>query len=94
MGQAQADVTTPGGSSVSQAIGLLYGSTVSKDLISVAIDKSGEAESPWTAEAMASNANHQSKKFILLLFINRKLLRAGDVGIDPFNKIAWLNRQE
>jgi len=65
-------VTTPGGSSVAQAIGLLYGSQLSKELISVNVDKTKEKEVPWVAEALISNANYQSKKFTLLLFINRK----------------------
>ncbi|PVG01895.1 DNA mismatch repair protein MutL [Serendipita vermifera] len=74
VGQAQSDVSTPGGSTVHQAIGLLYGSSLSKDLVHVAIDKQKEKETPWTAEAYISNPNHQSKRFTFLLFINHRLV--------------------
>lgn len=37
----------------------------------MSIDKKNAKETPWTAEAYVSNANHQSKRFTFLLFINR-----------------------
>lgn len=75
VGQAQVDVTTPGGSSVLQAIALLYGASLSRELIHVVVDKKQQKDSPWTAEVYASNTNYQSKRFTLLLFINRKSLQ-------------------
>ncbi|KIM34509.1 hypothetical protein M408DRAFT_13970 [Serendipita vermifera MAFF 305830] len=79
VGQAQADVTTPGGSSVVQTVGLLYGNTLSKDLITVTVDKTKVTESLWRADALISNANHQSKKLVLLLFINNRLVDSSRV---------------
>lgn len=71
IGQAQADASTPGGSSTIQTISLLYGPSLSKELVHVIVDKQKERGSPWMAEAYASSANYQAKKFTLLLFINR-----------------------
>jgi len=37
------------------------------------MDEDGDDESEsWTAEAHFTNANYQAKKFVFLLFINRK----------------------
>ena len=81
-GQTQADVSTPGSSTVPQAISLLYGGAVSKELIHVTVSPSNagttgkgkgkHADEAWTAEAYASSVNFQSKRFTFLLFINRE----------------------
>ncbi|KAG8792592.1 DNA mismatch repair protein [Serendipita sp. 398] len=81
-GQAQSDVTTPGGASVLQVIGLLYGSSLSKELLHVPIDKQKPIEkgsSPWEADAYISNPNYQSKRFTLLLFINHRLVESSRI---------------
>lgn len=76
-GQAQTDVSTPGSATVLQAIALLYGASLSKELVHVKLDDQKAIDkdsSIWSAEAFASNPNHQSKRFTFLLFINHRLV--------------------
>ncbi|KAG8832709.1 DNA mismatch repair protein [Serendipita sp. 399] len=82
VGQAQSDVATPGNASVLQVIGLLYGNSLSKELIHVSLDKQKPVEkgsSPWEAEAYLSNPNYQSKRFTFLLFINHRLVESSRI---------------
>ena|SRR5258708_40201253 len=89
-GQAQADVSTPGSSTIPQAISLLYGGAVSKELLHVTASPSSagitgkgkgkQADEAWSAEAYASSVNYQSKRFTFLLFINRESFRDGIAG--------------
>lgn len=84
-GSASADLSTPSGSSTTQAIRQLYGPAIFKDLLSVSIastpkgkrkrneDDEDDPES-WKADSHFTNANYQGKKMVFLLFINRKLL--------------------
>ena len=81
-GQTQADVSTPGSSTIPQAISLLYGGAMSKELMHVIVSPSNagstgkgkgkQANEAWSAEAYASSVNFQSKRFTFLLFINRE----------------------
>ena len=77
-GSATPDLSSSPTSSVSQAINLLYGTSVGKALLQVTCGPdpnsaytTKDAES-WMAEVVFTNASYQAKKFIFLLFINRK----------------------
>ncbi|KAJ7512062.1 histidine kinase-like ATPase [Mycena galericulata] len=91
-GSPSPDLSTPSSSEVPQAIRLLYGHSIAKDLLHATItdgDKSKsqdedmeeeESAAPgretWTAEVHFTNANYQSKKMIFLLFINHRLVES------------------
>lgn len=89
-GQAQADVSTPGSLTIPQAISLLYGGAVSKELLHVTVSSSNagttgkgkgkQADEAWSAEAYASSVNYQSKRFTFLLLINRESSGGGTAG--------------
>jgi DNA mismatch repair protein MLH1 len=95
-GQTQADVSTPGSSTIPQAISLLYGGAVSKELMRVIVSPSNagstgkgkgkQADEAWSAEAYASSVNFQSKRFTFLLFINRE--SSGDKPAGRFSSAA------
>jgi len=77
-GSATPDLSSSPSSSTSQAINLLYGTSIGKALLQVtcgpdpnATCTSKDAES-WKAEVVFTNASYQAKKFVFLLFINRK----------------------
>lgn len=77
-GSTTPDLSSSSTSSVSQAINLLYGTDIGKALLQVTCGPdpnttytSKDAES-WKGEVVFTNASYQSKKFIFLLFINRK----------------------
>jgi hypothetical protein len=77
-GSTTPDLSSSPASSTSQAISLLYGTSIGKALLQVtcgpdpdAMHTSKDAES-WKAEVVFTNASYQAKKFIFLLFINRK----------------------
>jgi len=78
-------LSTPSSSDTPTAIRLIYGHSIAKELLNVKISSSGKARTDedmdedgddesesWTAEAHFTNANYQAKKFVFLLFINRK----------------------
>jgi DNA mismatch repair protein MLH1 len=85
VGTSAPDLSTPS-SETKQAVRLLYGQGVAKDLLSVDIsppstkkrkrdaDDSGTGEpnedGSWSAKAHFTNANYHSKKTVFLLFIN------------------------
>ncbi|KAJ7755378.1 histidine kinase-like ATPase [Mycena maculata] len=91
-GSPSPDLSTPSSSEVPQAIRLLYGHSIAKDLLHVTFssknkasqdqDMEGEEEEEapnretWTADAHFTNANYQSKKMIFLLFINHRLVES------------------
>lgn len=65
----------------------MYGATIAKELLKISftssegdedvdvmdVDDTNEVdESKWKAEAYCSSANYHAKKFMFLLFINRK----------------------
>ena len=77
-GSATPDLSSSPSSSTSQAINLLYGTSIGKALLQVtcgpdpnAMHMSKNSES-WTAEVVFTNASYQAKKSVFLLFINRK----------------------
>ena len=85
VGTSAPDLSTPS-SETKQAVRLLYGQGVAKDLLSIDIspprnkkrkrnvDDGGTAEpnedGSWSAQAHFTNANYHSKKTVFLLFIN------------------------
>jgi len=78
-GSATPDLSSSPTSSVSQAINLLYGTSIGKALLQVTCDPdptathtSKDAEPSWKAEVVFTNASYQAKRFVFLLFINRK----------------------
>ncbi|KAI0076514.1 DNA mismatch repair protein MutL [Panus rudis PR-1116 ss-1] len=85
-GYATPDVSTPAGSDTKQAIRLIYGQTIGKDLLHAKVsseDESGEdtvmddeEDGSWSAEAYFTSANYQSKKMVFLLFINHRLVES------------------
>ncbi|PCH44902.1 DNA mismatch repair protein MutL [Wolfiporia cocos MD-104 SS10] len=86
-GSSAPDVSTPSASTTAQAIRLLYGQTIAKDLLyasisaSDQIDATSDASSEdkgetWSAEAHFTNAHYHAKKTVLLLFINHRLVES------------------
>ncbi|KAJ7910618.1 histidine kinase-like ATPase [Mycena leptocephala] len=89
-GSPSPDLSTPSSSEIPQAIRLLYGHSIAKDLLHATFgsknkhqdDEDMEEDSEvadresWTAEAHFTNANYQSKKMIFLLFINHRLVES------------------
>ncbi|EED84901.1 predicted protein [Postia placenta Mad-698-R] len=87
-GSSGPEVSTPSGSTTEQAIRLLYGQTIAKDLLHTTVssqsadttsDDEEDADgvpqsSSWSAEAHFTNAHYQAKKMVLLLFINHRLV--------------------
>ncbi|KAJ6493696.1 histidine kinase-like ATPase [Mycena vitilis] len=85
-GSPSPDLTTPSSSEIPQAIRLLYGHSIAKDLLHASfgpgknaqdedMEEEPERES-WTADVHFTNANYQSKKIIFLLFINHRLVES------------------
>ncbi|KAJ7057872.1 hypothetical protein C8F01DRAFT_1086284 [Mycena amicta] len=77
----------PSSSEMTQAIRLLYGHSIAKDLLHTKFgpkdgDGDGDVEmdednpESWSAEAHFTNPNYQSKKMIFLLFINHRLVES------------------
>ncbi|KAF9018152.1 hypothetical protein BDZ89DRAFT_1074184 [Hymenopellis radicata] len=77
-GTSAPDLATPSASSTSQAIRMLYGHSIAKELLSADVSSPGDQEKSesWKAEAHFTNANYQSKKTIFLLFINHRLVES------------------
>ncbi|KAJ7484753.1 histidine kinase-like ATPase [Mycena latifolia] len=91
VGSPSPDLSTPSSSETSNAIRLLYGHSIAKDLLHSTfsskkkprdqdenMEEVSEVEDreSWTAEAHFTNANYQSKKMIFLLFINHRLVES------------------
>ncbi|KAK0446015.1 histidine kinase-like ATPase [Desarmillaria tabescens] len=77
-GSAAPDLSTPSSSSTPQAIRMLYGHSIAKELLHsevLSTDGSADAES-WSAEAHFTNANYQAKRTTFLLFINHRLVES------------------
>ncbi|KAF7349273.1 DNA-mis-repair domain-containing protein [Mycena sanguinolenta] len=86
-GSPSPDLSTPSSSDVPQAIRLLYGHSIAKDLLHASFGSKKKADGDedmevdesevqadgesWTADAHFTNPNYQSKKMLFLLFINR-----------------------
>ncbi|KAI0711182.1 DNA mismatch repair protein MutL [Cerioporus squamosus] len=103
VGTPSPDVSTPSSSTTVQAIRLLYGQTLAKELLHATAsstdkkgakasgspveqvddddedDDMGEDTEAWSAEAHFTNANYQSKKMTLLLFINHRLVESSRI---------------
>ncbi|GLB39113.1 putative DNA mismatch repair protein Mlh1 C-terminus [Lyophyllum shimeji] len=89
-GSPSPDLTTPSASETPNTIRLLYGHSIAKDLVTVAVSSQDPAEDEasmdmdepeddpeaWRAEAHITNANYQGKKMIFLLFINHRLVES------------------
>ncbi|KAI0293990.1 hypothetical protein BC826DRAFT_1013643 [Russula brevipes] len=90
VGNSTPDLSTPS-STTKQMIRLLYGQGVAKDLLTAEVSApkkrkrkrdTGEDhsdEDSWTAQAHFTNANYHSKKFVLLLFINSRLVESSRI---------------
>ncbi|KAJ7057880.1 histidine kinase-like ATPase [Mycena amicta] len=87
VGSSTPDLSTPSSSEMTQAIRLLYGHSIAKDLLHTKFgpkdgDDDGDVEmdednpESWSAEAHFTNPNYQSKKMIFLLFINHRLVES------------------
>lgn len=87
IGSSGSEVSTPGNSRVPDAIRLLFGSTIAKELLtSKASSNAGSLSQPdtsdsqdseaWSAEAHFTSPNHQAKKTTFLLFINHRLVES------------------
>ncbi|KAF7350452.1 DNA-mis-repair domain-containing protein [Mycena venus] len=86
-GSPSPDLSTPSSSEIPQAIRLLYGHSIAKDLLHASFGPKNntdgdeemeeeKASDSWTAETHFTNANYQSKKMIFLLFINHRLVES------------------
>ncbi|KAJ7151144.1 histidine kinase-like ATPase [Mycena filopes] len=91
-GSASPDLSSPSAGEVPQAIRLLYGHSIAKELMHATtgsgkrknkaededehMEEGGDSAESWTAEAHFTNANYQSKKMIFLLFINHRLVES------------------
>ncbi|KAJ7145341.1 histidine kinase-like ATPase, partial [Mycena crocata] len=88
-GSPSPDLSTPSSSEIPQAIRLLYGHSIAKDLLHATFSSKKKAEDEdmedesedagresWRAEAHFTNANYQSKKMVFLLFINHRLVES------------------
>ncbi|THU96853.1 DNA mismatch repair protein MutL [Dendrothele bispora CBS 962.96] len=79
-GSGSPDLNTPASSTIPQAVRMLYGQSVEKELLHTTVS-SGDPKTPesWTSEAYFTNANYQSKKTIFLLFINHRLVESSRI---------------
>ncbi|KAH7882438.1 histidine kinase-like ATPase [Phlebopus sp. FC_14] len=86
-GSPSPEISTSPCSDVSQAIRLLYGHTIGKELLHVRTSSSrtyGAANTiddpeNWSAEAYCTSANYQAKKTVFLLFINHRLVESSSI---------------
>ncbi|KAI0305308.1 DNA mismatch repair protein MutL [Multifurca ochricompacta] len=96
VGISTPDLSTPS-STTKQAIRLLYGQEVAKNLLSAEISapqmrkrkrnaddnipegSKSDEDNIWMAQAHFTNANHHSKKSVLLLFINNRLVESSRI---------------
>ncbi|KAK0496296.1 histidine kinase-like ATPase [Armillaria luteobubalina] len=72
------DLSTPSSSSTPQAIRMLYGHSIAKELLHSEVSSAnGDASSEsWSADAHFTNANYQAKRTSFLLFINHRLVES------------------
>ncbi|KAH9926723.1 DNA mismatch repair protein MutL [Fomitopsis serialis] len=88
-GSPTPDVSTPSSSTTTQAIRLLYGQSIAKELLHTTVssktpseedaDEEVPEESSWDAEAYFTSANYQAKKLVFLLFINHRLVESAKI---------------
>ncbi|KAG7091897.1 hypothetical protein E1B28_008298 [Marasmius oreades] len=77
-GSGTPEISTPSGSTTPQTIGMLYGHTVTKEILHADIvsPDNTKADETWSAQAYFTSANYQAKKTIFLLFINHRLVES------------------
>ncbi|KAF5345184.1 hypothetical protein D9758_009705 [Tetrapyrgos nigripes] len=80
-GSSAPDLSTTASSTIPQAIRMLYGQSIQKDLLEATTSSGDDQKKPesWTSEAYFTNANYQSKKTIFLLFINHRLVESSRI---------------
>ncbi|KIK70163.1 hypothetical protein GYMLUDRAFT_34643 [Collybiopsis luxurians FD-317 M1] len=78
-GSNSPDLSTPSASSVKNAIKMLYGHNIEKDLLHTSVEENAKDEESWSSEIYFTNANYQSKKTIFLLFINSRLVESSRI---------------
>ncbi|KAL4073647.1 histidine kinase-like ATPase [Scleroderma yunnanense] len=83
-GSPSPEISTSPVSDVSQAIRLLYGHSIAKELLHVEITSENhrlDIDDPerWSAEAYCTSANFQGKKTVLILFINHRLVESSAI---------------
>ncbi|KAJ3866490.1 histidine kinase-like ATPase [Lentinula novae-zelandiae] len=75
-GSSSPDLSTPSASTTRHAIKMLYGPSIEKDLLQIAVNEDMKGEVSWSSEVYFTNVNYQAKKTILLLFINSRLVES------------------
>lgn len=81
-GSPSPELSTSSGSSVKQAIRMLYGQSIAKDLVHIEVSSNSprhpgpgeDNDDPetWSSSVHFTGPNYQAKKMVLLLFINRE----------------------
>ncbi|KAJ3885102.1 histidine kinase-like ATPase [Lentinula edodes] len=75
-GSSSPDLSTPSASTTRHAIKMLYGPSIEKDLLQIAVNEDMKGEVSWSSEVYFTNVNYQAKKTIFLLFINSRLVES------------------
>ncbi|ESK91760.1 dna mismatch repair protein [Moniliophthora roreri MCA 2997] len=77
-GSGTPDLSTVSNSQTSQAIRMLYGHAIEKELLHTTVSSldGTKKDESWTAEVFFTNANYQGKKTVFLLFINHRLVES------------------
>ncbi|TFK22374.1 DNA binding protein [Coprinopsis marcescibilis] len=90
-GSPSPELTTPPNLDIPQAIGLLYGHSIAKELLHNTVSSSSSPgddmdvdseegsdtlSGSWSADIYFTNPNYQAKKFNFLLFINHRLVES------------------
>ncbi|KIK94933.1 hypothetical protein PAXRUDRAFT_141840 [Paxillus rubicundulus Ve08.2h10] len=92
-GSPTPELSTSPTSDVGQAIRLLYGHSIGKELLHVEVSSTGaggshsrdtsadDLDDPerWSAEAYCTSPNYQAKKIVFLLFINHRLVESSSI---------------
>ncbi|KAJ3969111.1 histidine kinase-like ATPase [Lentinula raphanica] len=78
-GSSSPDLSTPSASTTRQAIKMLYGHSIEKDLLQATVNESANNSKVWSSEVYFTSANYQAKKMIFLLFINSRLVESSRI---------------
>lgn len=76
-GDSRADVHTVGSSSRTDTIRAVYGPGVARELIAISASDDSPAGSTFKMDGLISSANYSSKRSIMVLFINDRLVECG-----------------